>query len=98
MFSRKTIYLIGVFGLIVWTLYMVANREHFVREHLTNPNPTLSSLQLDLDSVNQDLQALKADYQGLKQQGQAQSSQAAAAMASLQAIPAGSTNTVIPTR
>ena len=98
MFSRKNIYLIVLFGLIGWTLYMVANREHFVREHLSNPNPTLFSLQTDIDSVNQDLQTLKSDYQGLKQQGQAQSSQAAAAMASLNAIPASSPNTIIPTR
>lgn len=98
MFSRKNTYLLILAGLLVWTLYMVANREHFVREHLSNPNPTLFSLQNDLDSVNQDLQTLKADYQNLKQQGQAQSSQAAAAMASLNAIPASSPNTIIPTR
>ncbi len=84
--------------LIVWTIYAITNREHFIREQLTNPNPTLSSLQTDLDSVNQDLQTLKADYQNLKQQGQAQSAQAAAASAALQAIPSGSPNTVIPTR
>lgn len=98
MFPKKKLYIIGTFVLIVWTLYVITNREHFIREHLSNPNPTLSSLQTDLDSVNQDLQTLKADYQNLKQQGQAQSAQAAAATAALQAIPAGSPNTIIPTR
>lgn len=77
---------------------MVVNKDYFIREHLSNQNPTLFSLQNDLDSVNQDLQTLKADYQQLKDQGKAQSSQAAAAMSSLQAIPAASPNTVIPTR
>lgn len=95
---RKRLHLIALIILIGWTVYMVTNREHFIREHLSNPNPTLSSLQTDLDSVNQDLQTLKADYQSLKQQGQAQSAQAAAATAALQAIPSGSPNTVIPTR
>jgi uncharacterized coiled-coil DUF342 family protein len=77
---------------------MFFNREHFVAEHLTNKNPTLFTLQKELDETNKKLQELNADYQSLKSQGQAQSSQAAAAMASLKAIPAGSTNTVIPTR
>lgn len=98
MFPKKKLYILSAIVLIVWTIYMVTNREHFIREHLSNPNPTLSSLQTDLDSVNQDLQTLKADYQNLKQQGQAQSAQAAAATAALQAIPAGSPNTIIPTR
>ncbi len=98
MFPKKKLYIIGTIVLIVWTLYVITNREHFIREHLSNPNPTLSSLQSDVDSVNQDLQTLKADYQSLKQQGQAQTSQAASAMAALQAIPAGSPNTIIPTR
>ena len=98
MFPKKRLYFLAMVVLIVWTIYMVTNREHFIREHLSNPNPTLFSLQNDLDSVNEDLQTLKADYQSLKQQGQAQSSQAAAATAALQAIPAGSPNTVIPTR
>lgn len=98
MFPRKRLYLLVAVVLIVWTLYMVTNREHFIREHLSNKNPTLSSLQLDIDSVNKELQDLKTDYQSLKQQGQAQSAQAAAAAAALQAIPAGSPNTIIPTR
>lgn len=98
MFPKKRLYLIATFALLVWTLYVVTNREHFIREHLSNPTPTLFSLQTDLDSVNQDLQSLKSDYRSLKQQGQAQGAQAAAATAALQAIPSGSPNTIIPTR
>jgi hypothetical protein len=95
--KRKTLLLVAGI-LTVLTIYMFLNREHFVAEHLTNKNPTLFSIQKELDETNQKLQELNADYQSLKSQGQAQSSQAAAAMASLKAIPAASTNTVIPTR
>jgi chromosome segregation ATPase len=98
MFPKKKLYILATIVLIVWTLYVITNREHFIREHLSNKNPTLASLQLDIDSVNKELQELKTDYQSLKQQGQAQSSQAAAAAAALQAIPAASPNTIIPTR
>lgn len=98
MFPKKRLYLFAMIVLIAWTIYMITNREYFIQEHLSNPNPTLASLQLDVDSVNADLQTLKADYQQLKQQGQAQSAQAAAASAALQSIPSGSANTIIPTR
>lgn len=94
----KKTFLIPAIFLIVWTLYMISNREHFVREHLSNQNPTLFTLQKDLDETNKKLQDLNADYQNLKTQGQAQSAQAASAMASLQAIPSGSPNKIIPTR
>lgn len=98
MFGRKKTLLLVAGILIVLTIYMILNREHFVAEHLTNKNPTLFTLQKDLDETNEKLKTLNDDYQNLKTQGQAQSSQAAAAMASLKAIPAGSTNTIIPTR
>jgi len=98
MFSRKKTFLIVAIFLIGWTVYMFANREHFVREHLTNKNPTLFSLQKDLEETNKKLDELNTDYQNLKQQGQAQTSQAAAAMAALKSIPSGSPNTIIPTR
>ena len=98
MFPKKRLYFLAMVVLIGWTIYMITNKEHFIREHLSNPTPTLTSLQLNIDSVNSDLQTLKTDYQQLKQQGQAQSAQAAAASAALQSIPSGSPNTIIPTR
>ena len=98
MFSRKKTFLLVAGFVIVWTLYMFFNKDHFVSEHLTNQNPTLFTLQKDLDETNKKIKELNDDYQGLKQQGQAQSSQAAAAMASLKAIPSASANTIIPTR
>lgn len=95
MFPKNCIFAIVLIGL---TGYMLANKDYFIREHLANKNPTLFSLQKDLDATNEELQALSKDYQDLKQRGQAQSAQAAGAMASLKAIPAASPNTVIPTR
>jgi len=94
---KKTFLIVAIF-LVAITLHMIANKEYYIREHLANQNPTLFTLQKDLDETNKKLQELNSDYQNLKTQGQAQSSQAAAAMASLQAIPSGSPNKVIPTR
>lgn len=98
MFSRKQLYLLAIVIVIGWTMYMFANKEYFIREHLSNSTPTLSSLQKDLDETNKKLNELNTDYQQLKERGQAQSSQAAAAAAALQSIPSGSANTIIPTR
>lgn len=98
MFSRKKMYLILFIFMVVWTSYMFVNKEHFIREHLSNQNPTLFTLQKDLDETNENLRTLTANVDAMKQQGQAQSNQAAGAFASLQAIPAGGINNVIPTR
>ncbi len=96
MFGKRKWNWIALIVLIAWTYYMFTNREHFVQEHLTNNNPTLVSLQQGLDTTNANLSALQTKVNNFVQQGQAQASQAAAAKASLEAIPMGS-NTVIPT-
>jgi hypothetical protein len=75
---------------------MFVNKEYFIQEHLTNNNPTLFTLQSGLDDTNTRLAALDADVQNMKSVAQAQGQQAAAAQASLNALPVG-TNTVIPT-
>lgn len=98
MFLQKNVYLLAAMAMIGWTVYMMMNKEHFIREHLSNPTPTLVTLQKEIDETNKKLQDLNDDYQDLKKRGQAQGSQAAAAIASLQAIPAASPNTVLPTR
>jgi hypothetical protein len=73
------------------------NKEYFIQEHLTNNNPTLFSLQAGLDDTNTKLDALNQDVQNMKSVAQAQGQQAAAAQASLNAIPTG-VNDVMPTR
>jgi hypothetical protein len=96
MFSRKKLYLLALVVVGLWTYYMFVNKEYFIQEHLTNNNPTLFSLQSDLDTTNTNLSSLQTQVQKMIEQGQAQASQAAAAKASLEAIPTGSNN-IIPT-
>lgn len=96
MFSRKKLYLIALVILAYWTYYMFANREYFVREHLTS-KPTLQSIEKKLDETNKKVDNLAAQFQKQNDQMQAQSQQAAAAKASLDAINTGYNN-VIPVR
>lgn len=96
MFAKKKLYLIALVVVVIWTVYVFMNKEYFIQEHLTNNNPTLFSLQSGLDDTNTKLDALNADVQNMKTVAQAQGQQAAAAQASLQAIPTG-VNDVIPT-
>lgn len=96
MLSRKKLYLLALLVVLVWTYYVYTNKEHFIQEHLTNNNPTLFTLQSGLDETNANLATLTQDVQNMKSVAQAQGAQAAAAQASLGAIPVG-TNTVLPT-
>jgi type VI protein secretion system component VasK len=96
MLRRKNLYLLALLVVGLWTYYVFVNKEYFIQEHLTNNNPTLFTLQSGLDDTNTKLAALDADVQNMKSVAQAQGAQAAAAQASLQALPMG-TNTVIPT-
>ena len=97
MFTKKRIYLIATVVLLVWTYYMFVNRETFIQEHLTNNNPTLFSLQKDLEATNQKLTTLQQQFTDANAKMQAQGAQAAAAQAALGSIPAGY-NSVIPTK
>ena len=97
MFTKKKLYILALIVVGVWTCYMFVNKEHFIQEHLTNSNPTLFTLQSGLDDTATRLTTLEQDVQNMKSVAQAQGAQAAAAQASLGAIPTG-TNTVMPTR
>lgn len=97
MLSRKNLYLLALLVVGIWTYYMFVNKEHFIQEHLTNNNPTLFTLQSGLDDATTRLTTLEQDVQNMKSVAQAQGAQAAAAQASLGAIPVG-TNTIMPTR
>jgi cell division protein FtsB len=94
---RKKLYWIALGVLVVWFLYSFLNKEYFIQEHLTNNNPTLYTLQKDLDTTNASLTDLKTEVENMKKVGQAQGQQAAAAQASLGAIPTGY-NDIIPTK
>jgi hypothetical protein len=97
MFTKKKLYILALIVVGLWTYYMFVNKEHFIQEHLTNSNPTLFTLQSGLDDTATRLTTLEQDVQNMKSVAQAQGAQAAAAQASLGAIPTG-TNTVMPTR
>ena len=98
MFVKKqNLYWIALGVLVVWFVYALVNKEYFVQEHLTNNNPTLYSLQQDLDTTNTSLTDLKTEVENMKSVAQAQGQQAAAAQASLGAIPTGY-NDIVPTK
>ena len=97
MFTKKKLYLIALVVVVLWTVYVFVNKEYFIQEHLTNNNPTLFTLQSGLDGTNTKLDTLNKEFQNMKSVAQAQGAQAAAAQASLNAIPTG-VNDVIPTR
>jgi hypothetical protein len=94
MFTKKKLYLIALLIVVAWTVYMIMNKEHFIQEHLTNSNPTLFTLQTGLDETNTKLDTLNKEFQNMKSVAQAQGAQAAAAQASLNAIPTG-VNTIM---
>ena len=98
MFTRKQFYVAALIVVGVWTYYMFVNKEYFIQEHLTNNNPTLYSLQSDLDTTNTTLSTLQKSVQNMISQTQAQAAEAAAAKASLQAINTTGTNNIMPTR
>ena len=105
MFLKKKGYLILFVVLVVLTICMIANKDWFIREHLTaapedtkkkEAPPTLYSLNKKLESTEKKVDELNAQFKKTNEQMQAQSQQAAAAKASLDAIPTGY-NDVIPT-
>lgn len=51
MFRRKQIYWIVLTVLVVWVVYVYANREHFIAEHMTI-EPTLDMVNDKVEKVN----------------------------------------------
>ncbi len=105
MFSKKKLYIYAVGFLLYWTLYMIRNRDWFIREHLTDvpaeeakkeAPPTLYSLNKKLESTEKKVDQLTAEFKKTNDQMQSQGQQAAAAKASLDAISTGYNN-VLPT-
>jgi hypothetical protein len=98
MFMKKqNLYWIALGVLVVWFVHALLNKEYFVQEHLTNNNPTLYTLQKDLEKTDKNLTDLKTEVENMKKVAQAQGQQAAAAQASLGAIASGY-NDIIPTK
>lgn len=84
MFKLKYVWLLVVLvGLIA---FLISHKDWIVTEMLTNPPPTLFSLDKDLKTTTERLQKVETEFSQFKTQASAQSSQAAAAQASLAAI------------
>jgi hypothetical protein len=72
--------------IVIFTIYVFLNKKWFIIEHLSNPPPTLSSLETELETTNKKLNKLTSDFNAMKTKADLQSQDAAAAKASLAAI------------
>ena len=87
MFKRKELVHLGILALLVFVIaFLISHKDWIVTEMLTNPPPTLFSLDKELKSTEARLEAVETEFSKFKNQASAQSSQAAAAQASLAAI------------
>lgn len=94
--SKKTRLLYITVVLFALTVYMVMNKEWFIREHLANTPetekkeevvPTVYTLNKRLETTEKKLDDLASDFKKTNDSMQLQSQRAAAAQATLQAIP-----------
>ena len=87
MLKRKEFVYIGLFAVLVGLIaFLISHKDWIVTEMLTNPPPTLFSLEKELKTTEDRLQKVETEFSQFKNQASAQSSQAAAAQASLAAI------------
>jgi len=87
MFKRKELVHLGLLALLLFVIaFLVSHKDWIVTEMLTNPPPTLFSLDKELKSTEERLKKVETEFSQFKNQAGAQSSQAAAAQASLAAI------------
>ena len=87
MLKRKEYMSIGLFAVLVFVIaILISHREWILTEMLTNPPPTLFSLDKELKTTEARLENVETEFNKFKNQASAQSAQAAAAQASLAAI------------
>lgn len=84
MFKLKYIWLLAF--LVFLIAFLISHKEWIITEMLTNPPPTLFSLEKELKTTEARLEKVETEFNNFKDQAAAQSSQAAAAQASLAAI------------
>jgi len=80
---RTILKIVFYLGILYITYLVFTNKNYLIREHLSNPPPTLFSLDKDLDSTKKDLAELKKEFKDMKDQASAGASQASLAKASL---------------
>ena len=87
MLKRKECMSIGLFAVLVFVIaFLISHRDWIMTEMLTNPPPTLFSLDKELKTTEARLENVETEFNKFKNQASAQSSQAAAAQAALAAI------------
>ena len=79
---RKNIRLFLTIGLVFLFLFVFANKEYFVTEHLT----TTTTLKAELDKTNKNVEKLEKQLKEMNDKAEAQAGQAAAAKAQLAAM------------
>lgn len=84
MFKGKHIVLFAI--LIFLIAFLISHKDWVVTEMLTNPPPTLFSLDKEVKTTEARLEKVETEFAQFKNQASAQSQQAAAAQASLAAI------------
>jgi hypothetical protein len=81
--TQKILYLVFYAGILYVTYYVFKNKDYLIREHLSNPPPTLFSLDKGLTETKEEVETLKKDLADMKAQASAGASQATLAKASL---------------
>jgi len=87
MLKRKEFMYIGLFAVLVFAIaFLISHRDWMLTEMLTNPPPTLFSLEKEVKDTTARVEKVETEFNKFKNQASAQSAQAAAAQASLAAI------------
>jgi len=82
---RKNIKLFLTIGVVFFFLFVFANKEYFVSEHLVNLTTT-TTLKAELDKTNANVEKLEKQLKEMNDKAEAQAGQAAAAKAQLAAM------------
>jgi hypothetical protein len=83
MKGKQVLKYVGMFALVFYTLYMISNYDWFVTEHLSNPPPSLSSLDSGLQQTNAQVKKLQQEVDKMKSQSTDQVADAVSAKAQL---------------
>ncbi len=71
--------------MVIAIVYLLNNKDSIIREHLTEKEPTLFSLEKDIEDTNEKVDTLRKEFDQMRNQASAQASQAAAARAQIEA-------------
>lgn len=85
---KSTKYLILFAILVVFTGYVILNKNYIIREHLTAGPPTLATLQPDTQDLQDQITKINNNVNQMMEQAKSQAAQAEAAKAQLAAAKA----------